>query len=368
MLPRETSERQLKMLRKLTKGTDIGDLTAGDRLNHNIPNLQYIGNPVDMGIDSYEDFTEKDNQLQTIAFKSKLCNKPLVKENKQKNMKKMNNLISLNEYHSPDYEPLPSKVPEELEPYYLDKLHKRRYAEEPDYKEKWDEEKVRQKNSEEEINRINAIKKDLEINRFDDFEEEIAESEIYVNDDNVRLSNYKDPKDDYDNRDVEPGYYEEYPDEDDSNRIARFDRYDKEEDEDIIDDEDIDDDLEDDEDIIQNFESFKLQEAKEEKQPEYTLLGKEKEPKSDPNFGYAAVRDQEIKKIGSFTDFTKMIDPPTPKERSILNAGVFIDNDKVKGYVNRIDGKDVYVESLEEPMVIKKFSIKDAIKTKKEEK
>ena len=59
-------------------------------------------------------------------------------------------------------------------------------------------------------------------------------------------------------------------------------------------------------------------------------------------------------------------DPPTPKERPVLNAGQFIDNDTVKGYVNRIEGKDVYVESLEEPMVIKKFSLKDAVKIKKE--
>ena len=288
MLPRETSVRQLKMLRKLTKGKDIGDLTVGDRLNHNIPNLQYIGNPVDTGIDSYEDFTEKDSQLQTIAFKSKLCNKPLVKENKQKNMKKLNNLITLNEYHCPSYEPLPGKVPEELEPYYLDKLHKRRYAEEPEYKDKWDTEKLRKKSAEEEINKINArraIKKDL-IDRFSDFDEE--------------------------------------------------------------------------EDEVQPVQDKALEATK------YEFLGKEEEPKSNPNFGYAAVRDQEIKKIGSFTEFTKVIDPPTPKERSILNAGVFIDNDIVKGYVNRIEGKDVYVESLEEPMVIKKFSLKDAVKIKKE--
>jgi len=148
MLPRETSVRQLKMLRKLTKGKDIGDLTVGDRLNHNIPNLQYIGNPVDTGIDSYEEFTDKDSKLQTIAFKSKLVNKPLVKENKKENMKKMNNLISLNEYHSPDYEPLPGKVPEELEPYYLNKLNKKR-----------DAERLRQKASEEDTRR--AIKRDL---------------------------------------------------------------------------------------------------------------------------------------------------------------------------------------------------------------
>ena len=115
---------------------------------------------------------------------------------------------------------------------------------------------------------------------------------------------------------------------------------------------------------IQTFESFKLKDApKKEKQPEYTMLGKEKEPKSNPNFGIGAVKAQEIKKI---TDFN-LIDPPTPKERSIGgSAGVFIDNDKVKGFINRIEGKDVYIESSDEPMVIKKFNIKDVVKTKKE--
>ena len=90
---------------------------------------------------------------------------------------------------------------------------------------------------------------------------------------------------------------------------------------------------------------------------------KSKEPKSDPNFGIGAVKAQEIKKI---TDFN-VIDPPTPKERTIGgNAGVFIDNDIVKGYVNRIEGKDVYVESLDNPLVIQKFSLKDVVKTKKQ--
>src|SRR6056297_1908463 len=99
-LPRETSLRQLKDLRKITKGKDIGDLTTDDRLNKNIPNMQSIGNPVDTGIDSYEDFTEKDSKLQTIAFKSKLVNKP-IKENKNKNKdmdKKINNLLNFDDF------------------------------------------------------------------------------------------------------------------------------------------------------------------------------------------------------------------------------------------------------------------------------
>ena len=117
---------------------------------------------------------------------------------------------------------------------------------------------------------------------------------------------------------------------------------------------------------IKTFESFSVPAAKkEEKQPKYTILGEEKEPKSNPNFGIGAVKAQEIKKI---TDFN-LIDPPTPRERSIGgSAGVFVENDNVKGFINRIEGKDVYVESADEPMVIKKFNIKDVVKIKKENK
>ena len=89
---------------------------------------------------------------------------------------------------------------------------------------------------------------------------------------------------------------------------------------------------------------------------------------SDNLFGFAAVKDQTIKKIGSFTSFTKMINPKTHRERPVLNAGVFIDNDKVKGYINRIEGNKVFVESIENPGEIVELSIKDAIKVEKEEK
>ena len=81
MLPKETSVRQLKKLRQETKGKDIGDITTNDRLNKNLPNIQYIGNPVDKGIESWEEFSKKDSSLQTIAFKSKIVNKSIVKEN-----------------------------------------------------------------------------------------------------------------------------------------------------------------------------------------------------------------------------------------------------------------------------------------------
>lgn len=85
-------------------------------------------------------------------------------------------------------------------------------------------------------------------------------------------------------------------------------------------------------------------------------------------FGFAQIKDQTIKKIGSFTNFTKIINPKTPKERPVLNAGQFIDNDIVKGYVNRIEGNKVYIESLEKPGDILEVALKDAVKVKKQEK
>jgi len=94
MLPRETSLRQLKKLRAETKGTDIGDLTTNDRLNKNVPNMQAIGNPVDTGIESWDEFSKKDSSLQTIAFKSKLVNKPLVNQKLEENV---NNVPIFNE-------------------------------------------------------------------------------------------------------------------------------------------------------------------------------------------------------------------------------------------------------------------------------
>ena len=97
MLPRDTTIRQLKKLRKETKGKDIGDLTTNDRLNKGIPNLQYIGNPVDNHISSWEEFSAKDSKLQTIAFKSKLVNKS-VKENKYSNMKDIKNVLKFKDF------------------------------------------------------------------------------------------------------------------------------------------------------------------------------------------------------------------------------------------------------------------------------
>ena len=118
---------------------------------------------------------------------------------------------------------------------------------------------------------------------------------------------------------------------------------------------------------VKKFESFKLKEVsvKKEKQPEYTILGEEKEIKSNPLFGVGAVKDQENKKIAFFNNF--VVDPPTPRERPIGGyVGQYIDNDKVRGHINRIEGNKVFVESLDEPMKIVELRLKDAVKVKKE--
>ena len=356
MLPRETTVRQLKKLRAETKGTDIGDLTSGDRLNHNVPNLQYIGNPVDNKIESWEDFSKHDSQLQTIAFKSKLVNKPLVKENKTKIMKeKINNVLAFN-----------------------------------DFEKNWKAEEAKKTKRTEVAKDI--VKEDIDI---DDVTTDVA--------DDGKIIKYNEPE--WEERDIEPSYFEEYPEEDDElNRDDLIDLiynnseieieeleemsdeelkelydgleldddddddddeddeddddFDKDKDELILDDDDDDDDIE---ESVQTYESFTLKDApKEEKQPEYTMLGKEKEIKSNPNFGVAAVKDQENKKIAFFNSYE--IDPKTPKERPILNAGQFVHTEKVRGYVNRIEGSKVFVESLDEPMKIVEISLKDAVK------
>jgi hypothetical protein len=311
MLPRETSIRQLKTLRQQTKGTDIGDLTTNDRLNKNLPNLQYIGNPVDMGIESWDEFSKKDSSLQTIAFKSKTVNKPLVNKKKKKTMNECENILKFNDFE------------------------KNWKAEEP------------KKTKRTEVGK-DIIKENLE---FDSEREEIID--LILN-----------------STEVEREFLEEMSDEELEEIINNLELDNEGEIEGEI--EDIDE-LSSDDDIYHNavnddeiktFESFSVKPApKEEKQPEYTILGKEKEPKSNPNFGIGEVKSQQIKKI---TDFN-VIDPATPKERAIGgNAGVYIDNDIMSGRVNRIEGKNVYIESPDDPLTIKKFSLKDAVKLKKD--
>ena len=58
-LPREETVKQLKKLRKLSKGTDIGDKIPNMKKQGS--NINFIHNPVDTGIESYEDL-EKHNK------------------------------------------------------------------------------------------------------------------------------------------------------------------------------------------------------------------------------------------------------------------------------------------------------------------
>ena len=60
-LPRQSTVDQLKKIRKATKGTDIGDRVSD--MNKQGANIQYIQNPVDSGIESYEDFERKNKKF-----------------------------------------------------------------------------------------------------------------------------------------------------------------------------------------------------------------------------------------------------------------------------------------------------------------
>ena len=61
-LPRESTVKQLKKLRKLSKGTDIGDKISD--MNKQGANIQYIQNPIDIGIESYEDYMKSNRKIK----------------------------------------------------------------------------------------------------------------------------------------------------------------------------------------------------------------------------------------------------------------------------------------------------------------
>lgn len=60
-LPRQSTVDQLKRIRKISKGTDIGDRISD--MNKQGANIDYIHNPVDTGIESYEDFQKKNKKF-----------------------------------------------------------------------------------------------------------------------------------------------------------------------------------------------------------------------------------------------------------------------------------------------------------------
>jgi hypothetical protein len=68
-LPRKQTVEQWKKLRKITKGTDIGDKISD--MNKQGANIQYIHNPVDTGIESYEDYQKNAKPQKLTTSKSK---------------------------------------------------------------------------------------------------------------------------------------------------------------------------------------------------------------------------------------------------------------------------------------------------------
>jgi hypothetical protein len=68
-LPRQSTVDQLKRIRKITKGIDIGDRISD--MNKQGANIQYISNPIDTGIESIEQHWKKSKPVKIIKKKSK---------------------------------------------------------------------------------------------------------------------------------------------------------------------------------------------------------------------------------------------------------------------------------------------------------
>jgi hypothetical protein len=80
-LPRQHTVDQWNKLRKMTKGVDIGDRISD--MNNQGANIQYIQNPIDSGIESYEDF-EKNNKKFIPGWNIKGLLGPFPGESKKK--------------------------------------------------------------------------------------------------------------------------------------------------------------------------------------------------------------------------------------------------------------------------------------------
>ncbi len=81
-LPRKSTVDQLKRVMKMSAKTDIGNRISD--MNKQGANLQYIHNPIDNGIESYEDF-EKNNKKFTPSWNLKHLLSPFSVEKKKKN-------------------------------------------------------------------------------------------------------------------------------------------------------------------------------------------------------------------------------------------------------------------------------------------
>lgn len=68
-LPRQSTVNQLKRLRKITKGVDIGDRISD--MNKQGANIQYIKNPIDTGIESIEHYWQHNDPVKPVITKSK---------------------------------------------------------------------------------------------------------------------------------------------------------------------------------------------------------------------------------------------------------------------------------------------------------
>ena len=80
-LPREQSVNQLKRVMKQSAKTDIGNRISD--MNKQGANIQYIQNPIDSGIESYEDF-EKHNKKFIPSWNLKHLLSPFSGESKKK--------------------------------------------------------------------------------------------------------------------------------------------------------------------------------------------------------------------------------------------------------------------------------------------
>lgn len=61
-LPQQHSIDQLKKVRKLSKGIDIGDRISD--MNKQGANLQYIRNPIDTGLESYQTYMKNNKKYK----------------------------------------------------------------------------------------------------------------------------------------------------------------------------------------------------------------------------------------------------------------------------------------------------------------
>lgn len=80
-LPQDKTVDQLKMVRRLSKGIDIGDKISD--MSKQGANIQYITNVVDTGIESYQDF-EKHNKSFIPNWHLKHLTSPFRKNKKTK--------------------------------------------------------------------------------------------------------------------------------------------------------------------------------------------------------------------------------------------------------------------------------------------